>query len=66
MQDTLSGLMDAALFLLLAHFVVDLWGCADSQLAVLSLPLLLFRLGSVVTLLRPSFNQLFGPKGQKY
>jgi hypothetical protein len=57
-QDFLTGITEAALFALMARFM---WG-GDARLALLSLPILLFRLTSVASLLRPTLVSLLGPK----
>ncbi|ELR16044.1 saccharopine dehydrogenase (nad+, l-lysine forming), putative [Acanthamoeba castellanii str. Neff] len=59
--DVLTGITESALFLLLARFMAEAWG-GDARLTVLSLPILLFRLLNVASLLRPAVTSLLAPK----
>jgi len=63
-QDVLTGITESALLLLLGRFMAEAWG-GDARLTVLSLPILLFRLFNVASLLRPAVTSLLAPSKQK-
>ena len=60
----LTGITESALLLLLGRFMAEAWG-GDARLTVLSLPILLFRLLNVASLLRPAVTSLLAPSKQK-